>query len=157
MPAVDREAVKTLAIAVGVREAARQTGINHNTILSWSKRDKWFAPTLQPPSVIRQNGDAISAIITPSDALAATLADFSKKTRLNLAEGLCKASEVVRKMPGKQVLKQARQVKDIVGSSAQVGGWQDQTQTGPLTLNILTNQAALRFNAPPLPEKGVSE
>lgn len=67
MPAaVDRESVKTLATAIGVREAAARLGLNPNTVLSWSKRGKWFVPTPQPP----KQSDAISAIKTPSKVLS---------------------------------------------------------------------------------------
>jgi uncharacterized protein YjcR len=43
-PTIDREAIRVLAIELGAREAARRTGVNENTILSWSRRYKWNLP-----------------------------------------------------------------------------------------------------------------
>lgn len=39
MSGVNREAVKTLALAVGIREAARRMGLSEERVLKWSQRD----------------------------------------------------------------------------------------------------------------------
>jgi hypothetical protein len=43
-PPVDREAVRTLAILIGAREAARRLAIKESILLSWSHRGKWRLP-----------------------------------------------------------------------------------------------------------------
>src|SRR5205814_9139794 len=51
MPAalnVNREAVLALAVSIGVRAAARELGINEDTVRQWSKREKWFPEVLVP-------------------------------------------------------------------------------------------------------------
>lgn len=66
---VSREAVKTLAIAVGVREAARQLGLPEPTVQSWSRRDKWFAQPPLPPTITNPNSASIASK-TPSAAFS---------------------------------------------------------------------------------------
>lgn len=94
---VDREAVKTLAIAIGVREAAAKLGLNPNTVLSWSRRGKWFAPTPQPP----KQSDAITARKAPSQVLSEMVTAGENIKILSLREKREYLAEVVRTPVGK--------------------------------------------------------
>ena len=80
MPMINmiREAVKTLAVAVGVRKAARQLGLNQNTVRQWSSRYNWFKSPPQPP----KQSDVTTVTKSPSNALADTLRDHNNATRL---------------------------------------------------------------------------
>ena len=63
---IDREAVKTLAIAVGVREAARQLGLNENSRPSMVLNAGNGSNLNHNPL---KQGDVIT-VIKPSEALA---------------------------------------------------------------------------------------
>jgi hypothetical protein len=113
MPAaldVDREAVKTLAIAVGVREAARQMSIPEATVQAWSARFGWFEdkitpkpPHLQPATVATK----------PSQALNNVLESRKQRTRLNLTKYLVNGSKVAAK--SRSPLRDAPNVKALAG------------------------------------------
>ena len=136
MPAalnVDREAVKTLAVAVGVREAARQTGLNEARVLQWSKRDQWFKPTPQPP----RQSDVIT-VIKPSVALASTLAEQGEATRLHLSKAALKAGSHLGKLPGAVLVKPdiAQSAKHWTGVAGTVHGWQEKQQQTNVMVNV---------------------
>lgn len=108
---VNKEAIQTLVKAVGCTEAARQTGIPLNTILSWSARGKWLdlasvKPTL-PPTVQPR---AISAIIAPV-ALQNSLEGRKHTTKLNLSKYVVDASARAVKSNGD--LHKAGQIRHV--------------------------------------------
>src|SRR4029077_10090857 len=113
-----------LAVAVGIREAARQTGISPNTILSWSKREGWFKPPDLPLSVIKQNGDAISAIIPPATALSNALADDSRETKLDLSTGFRNAARAYKSLPPEKALAMVSKGKETAQGAALVHAWE---------------------------------
>ncbi len=96
MPAeldVDKEAVRVLVVAVGVREAARQCNLNENTVLAWANRGGWLqsvadAKERARAGQLQRSTETIltvqSTAIKPADALAATLAEGIKETKLGL-------------------------------------------------------------------------
>ena len=139
----DREAVRTLAIQIGVREAARQLGLNEDTVCSWAKRGAWFTPKAQPPS---------QAIVTqalqarPGDVLLREIAEHEGETRVSLARSarrMAKDSETA-------TLRDA----PFVHKAAQVAGiafrWNEDQAKGNFTLNVLnmgTLDLAVRSSA----------
>lgn len=144
MPApldVNREAIKTLVLAVGCTEAAKQTGIPLNTILSWSARGNWLKPAAPqlPPTV---QPTAITAI-NPSDALANVLADNHKQTKLQLSKYTLDASKKAADSEGD--LKLSRQVKDVAGIMQAVYPEQHQSNGG-IHIGVLTGQVAIQYN-----------
>ena len=130
---VSREAVKTLAIAVGVREAARQLGLTESRVLQWSKREKWFAPTPQPP-----NQGVITVIKKPSQALSDSLQDDSKATRIGFSKAARKASEKLAQMPSETLLEPAVSVSASKwhGIASGTHGWAEKGNSG-INLQIL--------------------
>lgn len=104
-----REQCKMLALAVGVREAARRLGLNENRVIQWSRRFQWLKqpdPKPQPPA----QRDVIT-VIRPSDSLAIMLAERKDKSRLNLSKYVTEASEKSAKSSGNHKL--ARTTKDV--------------------------------------------
>jgi hypothetical protein len=119
----DREAVKTLAIAVGVREAARRLNLNENTVISWSKRDNWqIAPA--KPNGPERNQPAIK----PSDALKSLLEDDSKETKLSLSKGVRRLAKHIETMPEPILFTGADKVKAAVNSASMLHNWQEAEQ-----------------------------
>lgn len=137
--AIDREAVKTLAIAVGVREAARQMGIPESTVKSWSTRGAWFKQPILPPTLTKPN-NASTASKTPSDALADTLRKRSGKTKLHLSKFTLDASKAAARSKGD--LKLARSVKEIAQTASLVHQWEGtQSGMGPISFQVLAQRA----------------
>ena len=132
---IDREAVRVLALSVGLREAARQLGLSENRVLQWSKRGNWFkAPPapLQPP----KKSDVIS-VIKPGDALLSTLAEHKNETRMSLARSvrrLAKRAEKAKLSDSKHVLN----VAQTAGHTFE--DWQPKQSAGA---NVMVNIALL--------------
>jgi Putative ATPase subunit of terminase (gpP-like) len=142
---IDREAVKTLAIAVGVRQAARELGLNEDTVCSWAKREKWFTVEAkpQPPSqaIIPQ---ALQA--KPSDALASILSDENRETKLSLSRGVRRLAKHIENLPAEMLFVGADKVKQAVASASQIHGWEESKGTAGPTLNILQIGGEMQIN-----------
>jgi hypothetical protein len=138
-----REAVKTLAIAVGVREAARRLNLNENTILSWARRDNWQIVTPKPNGPPR-NQPAIKA----SDALRSSLEEDNHATKLSLSKGLRKAAKHVESSEGSTLFAKAKNVKELVGAASQLHQWEQVEQGGGVLpgLKVYSNQTVIQVS-----------
>src|SRR5689334_12377095 len=84
MPAaldVNWPAVQALAVAVGVREAARQMGLNESAVMQRSAREGWLKDlprsTPMPPTVLQP----VSGVSTAAQAMAQTMREDAVKGR----------------------------------------------------------------------------
>ena len=68
---VDWSAVRVLAVAVGVREAARQMGISGDAVRQRSKREGWMAfPKTEAQRALAKPVTSVSPhVLPPADAL----------------------------------------------------------------------------------------
>lgn len=141
MATQDREAVKILAIAVGVREAARQLNLNEDTVCSWAKRGQWFKQKPQPPS----NAIDLQALqAKPSQALAEALAEDGKETKLSLSRAARRTAKSVEMMDGEDIYASADKFKHVVGAASQLYGWEAKVEKeSDLHINVLANQALI--------------
>lgn len=138
---VNKEAVRTLCIAVGVREAARQLKINEDTVKSWCLRGKWIQrdpqPTL-PPTLRPAENQITPNAPKPSEALQNVLESHSKRTKLGLAKATLKAAERFAKKSGEQIIDQASELRQIAAAASTVHGWAEKTDGGiNLQLGVL--------------------
>ncbi len=92
---IDREEVRMLVMSVGPRQAARQCNLNENTVLQWTSRYGWLDHLKKPPLEKPKSMMPIPVInvISPADALASTLSDNKRRTKLAQSSYLVKASE----------------------------------------------------------------
>jgi hypothetical protein len=115
-PPVDREAIRVLAIELGAREAARRTGVNENTILSWSRRYKWDLPK-------RTGGPkAIELQLKPGDVLIASHKELEDGTKTALMQTVAKAAQLAAQKPAMDVSTTA-QLRDLALTMAKLCGW----------------------------------
>lgn len=138
-----REAVRMLAMLVGVREAARQSGISEARVMQWSKRYKWLA-NRQPQLPVTMQSDLVSTVSKTADKLSVQLASYAKTTRHNLAKASDKASQALAKRDGDKlveanVAKAAREWTDV---ASKVHGWDRDKTAGAsnLQLNVLAGR-----------------
>lgn len=137
---VNRDAVRTLAIAVGIREAARQCGIPEATVQAWSNRENW----------IQQKNDAIAKKHANSLQPRATtkafdaLASYAKQTRFHLAKASTKASRKLAQSPPEKLIEPntAKAARDWTDVAAKVHGWNTDSagDRSNLQLNVLTGR-----------------
>jgi hypothetical protein len=136
-PRVDREAIRVLAIELGAREAARRTGVNENTILSWSRRYKWDLPK-------RTGGPkAIELPSKPGDVLIASHKKLEDATKTGLMITAAKAATHAAQNPPLEVANTS-QFRDLANSSSRIFGWN--TKAGPQTQSnqVVISQEQLR-------------
>jgi hypothetical protein len=115
-PPVDREAIRVFAIELGAREAARRTGVNENTILSWSRRYKWHLSK-------RTGGPkAIELQSKPGDVLIASHKELEDATKTGLMLTAAKAATKVAQNPPLEVANTS-QLRDLAASAARIFGW----------------------------------
>lgn len=134
---VNKEAVKTLCLDVGVREAARQMGLSENTVKAWSLRGKWFKQPSLPPTIaasvqLHKSDRIVSAPTAPnaSDTLVRILENDSKRTKIGLATATRKAAERFASKSGEQIIDQASELRQIAAAASTVHGWNDKGDGG---------------------------
>lgn len=144
MPAafdIDRESVKTLCVAIGVRAAARKLNLPEDTVRQWSCRGKWFShhspppPKPQPPTVLQPKTDAVTNVTTPSETLKNALEADSRASKIGLSAATRRAADAFAKKKGSSVIKQAQQLRHVVAAAATLHGWTESKETG-LTVNL---------------------
>jgi hypothetical protein len=155
-PRVDREAIRVLAIELGAREAARRTGVNENTILSWSRRYKWDLPK-------RTGGPkAIELQLKAGDVLIASHKELEDRTKSGLARATARAAEAAATAADPLPVSNTAQLRDLAASAARVFGWDKAPQTNvqvntgfKLTMEQLEQMRALCDN--PFKKAAISE
>lgn len=137
---VNWEAVRVLAVAVGVREAARRLGISEEATKKRCTREGWLenpqvrAVTAQ--SVRDRSAITVSPQMSPAMVLQGEIHALGLKSRLGLARGLNRASEVVETMEGAHVLAQAQNIKATAQSLSLVHGWDKSTPATKIRLEM---------------------
>jgi hypothetical protein len=91
---VNREAVRVLAQAIGVRAAAREMGIPEATVQAWSAKGKWMIGEQKRSRVYTvATTKAQPGVVNPADAMANVLENLSENTRLGFARASAKVAE----------------------------------------------------------------
>lgn len=145
--AVNREAVRVLVLAVGVREAARQMGLNEDTVSAWSARGKWLEafrkPSPTPPKSMQQIvpkhvSKLASNASTAPEALENVLKRNGEATRLSLSKAARKGASALAAGTPDKVLRHHKALQSLVTASAKVDGWgaQEGNQAASFTLNL---------------------
>jgi len=135
---VDWPAVRVLAVAVGVREAARQMGISQDAVRQRSKREGWMASpkavaqrALAKP-VTNVSPDALS----PADALANVFRERRQRCKLGLSQYAAEAAEEAAEHQDK--LKISRATKDVADIHRTI--WPEESANNSiLNLAVLIN------------------
>jgi hypothetical protein len=136
-PPVDREAIRVLAIELGAREAARRTGVNENTILSWSRRYKWDLPK-------RTGGPkAIELQLKPGNVLIASHKELESTTKTALMQTAAKAATKAAENPPLDVTNTS-QFRDLANSSSRIFGWNTKAGAQTQFNQVVISQEQLR-------------
>lgn len=84
-------------------------------------------------SVQERSVSSIVPKVSPMAAMAQELAGLGQKTRIGIARGLARASEVVSEMQGVQVIDNAHEIKSVAQTAGLIHGWD---KSGPNTAKI---------------------
>jgi len=130
---IDWHEVKTLAIAIGVREAARRMGLSEETVKKRCTREGWLKPIYEAQQQIQKAQATVAEYrekrnVPKVPTAAEVLANLGEDTRSKLAIGVNKGAQTVAEMDGQEVLLASQQVQQLTKAAATVHGWQS---TGP--------------------------
>lgn len=130
---VTREAVKMLALEIGVRNAARKLGLNEKTVCTWSRRYKWDvkANRIGGPSTPLTE-DKLKAI--PSVALKNHHKELEEQTRSGLGKATAKASGWIAEQQPDFITGASARLRDLAAAASRVFGW-DNDKASAVTLN----------------------
>jgi hypothetical protein len=141
---VSWEAVRALAMVVGVREAARRMGLSEDQVRQRSSREKWLATDQAKRAVAIANAERTGKSLaipvspmSPAALISAELAQLGSKSRLSLARGVAKATEHVENMQGSDILAESGNVKAIAQTADLVHGWKDSAPQVKIRLDVL--------------------
>ena len=153
--AVDWNEVRTLALAVGIREAARQLEINEDAALQRAYREQWLNKAQEERekqreavAVLREKQGLSSRVITAADALAIT----GQNTRAKLAVAVDKQANHLAETDARELLMLAPTVKAVVDSAAKLHGWTTGDSVN-VRLDIIAGLPQLTAPAIDLPEE----
>lgn len=140
---VNWEAVRALAMVVGVREAARRMGISEAATMQRSHREKWLAS----PEARRANQIAVaqrsgltapvSQQLSAGQLISAEIQALGQKSRLSIARGIARAGEHIETLDGPSMLAQSGDVKAIAQTADLVHGWKDAAPQVKIRLDVL--------------------
>lgn len=147
----EREAVKMLALEIGIRAAAREMGLDEHRVLKWSQRDPQGPWTIQAqtqqlsPSARMPSQVVSSSSSSPSAALRTSLATLGAKTRLNLAKAAHRGAKSLKRQPGEAIVRQAGNLAQLTTAAAKLHGWEEQQGTqGSVDVQVLSQEGAIR-------------
>ena len=143
----DRELVKALFVqGFTPTQIARKTGLNANSVATWSKRGDWTA--------IRSK--TCESLSQPLERLAAlTIAERSARVRSALADEVGESVGALRQTPAKPELQHLNQRAEVAGkltgAAAKVFGWSDSSSGNAiLVLGMMKQALDVEVNAPDL-------
>lgn len=128
-----------LAIQIGMRPAARELGLNEETVAARSAREGWFKVP-EPPTVRK----ASNASKSPADALTA----IGERSKLALAKAGEKAANHFNKLSGREVAKQSGAYKNVIDGASKLHGWDTRFQGESFNLNVLNLGGVVSIDTP---------
>jgi hypothetical protein len=145
---IDWAGLRAAAIAVGIRQAARQAARDLPSdeqerfvqrAMKRCSREKWLIKCQQDKAdAAITSPTALSANVRRgSDVLSEILTEDSRETRIGRSAAARKAAETLAKMPGSKVIKHAQAHRHVTASSSLLHGWDDKGNAAPFTLNVL--------------------
>lgn len=158
---IDWSGIRAAAVVIGVREAARRAAINLTPkeaerfvqrVLKRSTRQGWTVQkkaALAQSQVSEQSKPLSSTVLNGSDATLSKLKEDGEATKIHLSKGIRKSAEHMASLTGARIFKAAKAVKETVAAASQIHGWDQSSQGGSISLNILTGQAAVQINTKP--------
>lgn len=142
---VNWEAVRCLAIVVGVRESARRMGLSEEQVKKRCTREGWLAsPEAKEANrlaVAQRSATMVSPQSSPAALINAEIQGLGQKTRLSLARGIAKAGEHIETMDGHEIVADAQNIKSVAQTADLVHGWKDSAPQVKIRLDVLNGSA----------------
>jgi len=137
---VNWEAVRMLALTVGVRESARRMGLSEDRVRQRCTREGWLATpearTLNKRALEERSGLTCRQL-SPSAAFQGELNALGAKSRLSLARGIAKAGAHIETLDGAAILDKSSDVKSVAQTADLIHGWKDSAPQVKIRLDVL--------------------
>lgn len=138
---INWEAVKCLALVVGVRESARRMGVSEEAVKKRCTREGWLndpeAREAARRAVQERSALTTSPHLSPSALIHQELQALSAKTKVGIARGLARAAETIENMDGNEVLISSQNVKSVTQAAGLVHSWDKNAGTPKIRLELL--------------------
>lgn len=124
--AQEKEKLKiAYAGGIGLRDLARRSGVNENTLCSIARREKWTQTIESAKSIPRTDApcapDVAGVVAQSHDD---EMKSASRQTKSALARGLLKGAKHVETLEGVSVLASAREISSLAGAASKVHEWE---------------------------------
>lgn len=145
---IDWPGIRALAVAIGVREAARRSAADLpedeqnrfvERVMKRSQREGWIVRKIEAQATrVASPALPMSAPVRiAADSMAESLEDDSKATRIGLSQASRRAADHLRTQTGANVLKSAKSMKEIASVASIVHGWEAKKDQGvQINLNV---------------------
>lgn len=141
---VNWEAVRMLAVVVGVRESARRMGLNEEAVKRRCTREGW----LKSPEARMANKNAIAARsgltapqMSPMAVLAGEMKALGEKTRLGHARAAAAIADHVAQRDAEENLMDMQNVKAAAQHADLVHGWKESAPQVKIRLDVLNGSS----------------
>lgn len=133
------ETAKTLTVAYGAREAARQLKLPAGTVLGWARNYNWTkAESITETGQSKGNHEAI----TPSNGLQTAIESHKSRSQFALGRYVADTAEHAANIKsGARKLNKARQVRDLAAIHSTL--WPTDRTTNLLAIGILTGSVSV--------------
>jgi hypothetical protein len=145
---IDWPGLRAAAVAVGIRQAARQAARNLppdeqerfvQRAMKRCSRQKWLAKSQQDKAdAVATSPTALSANVRKgSDVLSEVLAEDSRATRIGLSAAARKAAEHLAASKATKIVRKHHALRSITKSAAELHDWNEKHPDQHFTLNTL--------------------
>lgn len=138
------EAVRALAMVVGVREAARRMGISEEATMKRCQREGWLstpeAKRAVALAVAERSGITVRPQMSAGALIQQEIQQLGSSTKLSLARGIAKAGKHVEAMEGVEIVKDAQNIKAIAQTANTIHNWSENSPQVKIRLDLLAAQ-----------------
>lgn len=141
---VDWSAVRVLAVAVGVREAARRMGIGEDTVCQRSARENWLQDVPEAQRALYRRKECKQPVsTTPASAMADVLKEDSRETRLGHSRFSRKVADDLNSLEGRdERLAAVGAALQNAKAASLVHGWSGSNGQSAVRLDVLAGAGA---------------
>ncbi len=140
---VSWDAVRALAVAVGVREAARRLGISEAATRKRCQREGWLKDdTVRQATAqsVAMRSQPVCRQVSPAQAIAMELASQNMETRVGFSRAMAGVAKYVSNRDPEENLADAGNVKAAAQTAGLVHAWADQQPASRIRLEVLLSK-----------------
>lgn len=139
---IDKDQVRIVAVAVGVREAARQFGLPEGTVQFWSAKEGWLREQEQVSTVqeqaLERKRESMGYQPTSTNAVD-VLAKYNGETRLGHATAAAKVAGKLQQMDADELFISAPLLAQHAKHASTIFGWGQSDLSVAVRLDVIAS------------------